>query len=220
VCAAYLAKAGKSVVVLERRGVLGGAAVTDVICEADPDGRLPVSLPRTVGQLPVQYRRDAVSQGAYVATDAAPLFPFGHGESYAAFTYDDFSVEPATIPTDGSTTAVVTVGNAAYRPGTAVVQLYAHRRGGSRVAPVRELVGFQRLDLAGGERATVEFELSTATLARHDAAGRLVVEPGEVDLAVGTSASELAFHEVVALTGEPFAPTQRNVVAATTVTDA
>jgi len=183
-------------------GQSGGDAIADILLGADPGGRLPVSLPRSVGQLPVAYRQDAVSTGDYVFSDGRSLFPFGHGESYADFEYSAAVVDPGRIPTSGEASVRVTVANVAGRPGTEVVQLYAQAPTDSVVRPVRELVGFQRLDLAAGERATVHFDLSAATLAGHDATGQLVVEPGPVDLVLGRSATDHRATRSLVLTGD------------------
>ncbi|MFD1643593.1 glycoside hydrolase family 3 N-terminal domain-containing protein [Halohasta litorea] len=199
-------------------GQAGGAGIADVLLGTDPGGRLPVSLPQTVGQLPVDYRHPPVSDGEYVFTDAEPLFPFGHGESYAAFSYGELSVSPSQLLTDGSLTASVPVENVDTRPGTEVVQLYAQHRGGRTVRPVRELVGFQRLELAAGERATVGFDLSTGTVATHDSAGNLVVEPGAIDLAVGRSSADFRARQTVELTGGSSSPERRPPIASSTVT--
>jgi beta-glucosidase len=171
-------------------GQSGGDAIADVLLGADPGGRLPVSLPRSVGQLPVEYRQDAVSTGDYVFSDGSPLFPFGHGVSYADFEYSAPVVDPGPVSTSGETSVSVTVTNVAGRSGTEVVQLYARAPSPGVSRPVRELVGFERLDLAAGERVTVHFDLSAATLAAPDADGRLVVEPGTVELTVGRSARD------------------------------
>jgi beta-glucosidase len=200
-------------------GQEGGAAIADVLLGTDPGGRLPVSLPRSVGQLPVQYRQDAVSQGGYVFTDGSPLFPFGHGESYATFEYGEFSVVADAVPTDGAVTASVTVTNTADRAGTEVVQLYASHSGGSFVRPERELIGFARLALDAGERALVTFDLSMATLAVHDD-GRLLVEPGVVTLTVGRNAEDTQGRETVALTGEATLLDRRPPLADVTVESA
>ena len=198
-------------------GQEGGAAIADVLLGTDPGGRLPVSLPRSVGQLPIHYRQDAVSRGEYVFTEGSPLFPFGHGESYAAFAYSGVGVEQDEMGTDGSLTATVTVENVADCAGSEVVQLYARHRGGSTVRPERELVGFERLDLDAGERATVTFELSSAALAVHDRDGRLVVEPGTVDLVVGRSATDSQGSAGVEIQGKPTRPDRRPHRAESTV---
>ena len=198
-------------------GQEGGPAIADALFGTDPGGRLPVSLPRAVGQLPIHYRQHAVSRGEYVFTEGSPLFPFGHGESYAAFAIEDLSVEPDPIPTDGRTTASVAVENVSDRPGTEVVQLYAGPFEAGGVRPERELVGFARADLAAGERATVRFDLPVATLARHDSSGERRVVPGELELAVGRSAGDVCGRHTLKLTGDPSVPDRYPAVARATV---
>jgi beta-glucosidase len=198
-------------------GQSGGDAIADVLLGADPGGRLPVSLPRSVGQLPVAYRQDAVSTGDYVFSDGSPLFPFGHGGSYADFAYSAPVVDPGRVSTSGETSVSVTVANVADRPGTEVVQLYAQPPSASVVRPFRELVGFERLDLAAGERATVHFDLSVATLAAHDATGQLVVEPGTVDLVVGRSTTDHRATRSLVVTGDRRSVERRRPLAATRV---
>mgnify|MGYP006277414173 CR=1 FL=1 len=200
-------------------GQQGGPAVADVLLGADPGGRLPVSLPRTAGQLPVHYRQPPVSRGEYVFTPETPLFPFGHGESYARFSYGTPAV-PESAPTDGTLTASVAVENVADRRGAEVVQLYARHRGGRSVRPDRELVGFRRIDLAAGERVEVDFELRTGALAACGAGDRSVVDPGRVDLEVGRSAGDCRGRESVDLVGDPYCPDTRPAVADTTVRSA
>ena len=199
-------------------GQEGGTAIADVLFGADPGGRLPVSLPRTAGQLPIHYRRDPVSRGDYVFTEGSPLFPFGHGESYARFAYGALSVAPAAIPTDGGTTVSVPVENVGARPGTEVVQLYAGGFEAAGVRPARELVGFARVDLQAGERATVAFDLPAATLSAHDGSGDRRVRPGGVELAVGRSADDVRGRCALELTGNARAPAEFAPVATSTVT--
>ncbi|WP_049986157.1 glycoside hydrolase family 3 C-terminal domain-containing protein [Halobellus rufus] len=198
-------------------GQEGGAAIADVLLGSDPGGRLPVSLPRSVGQLPVHYRQPPVSGDEYVFSRADPLFPFGHGESYAEFAYEDFDVDAASTTTDGTLRASVAVENVSSRDGTEVVQLYAGHRGGRSVRPSREIVGFGRVSIDAGDRVEIEFSLPAAALATYAPSDRLLVEPGSVDLAVGRSATDLREHETVELIGEPHAPTERPSVADTTV---
>ena len=194
-------------------GQEGGAAIADVILGTDPGGRLPVSVPRTVGQLPVEYRQDSVSRGEYVFTPGGPLFPFGHGQSYADFEYESLTVSASALAPESSITASVGVQNISDRKGTEVVQLYARHRGGHTVRPTRELVGFARVDLDADERATVSFELSAATLGAHDADGRFVLEPGRVELAVGRSVTDLRTRESIEVTGETTVLRRRSPLA-------
>jgi beta-glucosidase len=195
-------------------GQAGGDAIADVLLGADPGGRLPVSLPRAVGQLPVQYRRDAVSQGEYVDEAGTPLFPFGHGESYATFRYGDVRVADDQLPGDGETTLAVDVENVADRPGSDVVQLYASDEQADVVRPERELVGFKRVDVAAGEQATVEWTLPAAAVARPDADGNPVISPGPIDLLVGRSVVDIRTTASMTVT-ERASPDRRRYAAAT-----
>ncbi|MFD1599629.1 glycoside hydrolase family 3 N-terminal domain-containing protein [Halobellus rarus] len=201
-------------------GQEGGSAIADVLLGTDPGGRLPVSLPRSVGQLPSHYRQSPVSTGEYVFSRAEPLFPFGHGESYAEFVYDDFAVAPESAATDGTLTASLAVENVAPRSGTEVVQLYARHRGGRSVRPDRELVGFRRVSLGSHDRVQIDFTLPAAALATYGPADRLVVEPGTVELAVARSAVDLRGRGTVELVGDPHAPEDRPPVAETAVRSA
>jgi beta-glucosidase len=200
-------------------GQAGGRAIADVLLGADPGGRLPVSLPRSVGQLPVHYRQHAVGSGGYVFTEGSPLFPFGHGGSYAEFAYDDCSVAPGSIPTDGGTTVSVAVRNVADRSGTEVVQLYAEASGSGGVRPERELVGFARVALDAGQRATVRFDLVAATLSAHAGRRDRRVDPGRVDLAVGRSARDIRARQPLELTGDAVVPDRYPPVAEPTVVE-
>ena len=194
-------------------GQSGGHGIADVLLGTDPGGRLPVSLPRAVGQLPVYYWQDAVSTGDYVFADGTPLYPFGHGESYAAFEYGSLGGVPATVPTDGEVSVDVTVRNTAARAGREVVQLYACVPSASVVRPRRELIGFQHLALAAGDAARVTFDVPAATLARHDDSGQLVVEPGDCALRVGRSATDRQCGDTLTLSGRSTRPSARHLVA-------
>ncbi|MEF8780862.1 MAG: glycoside hydrolase family 3 N-terminal domain-containing protein [Haloferacaceae archaeon] len=189
-------------------GQEGGNAIADVLLGTDPGGRLPVSLPRAVGQLPVHYRQQEISRGEYVFVDGSPLFPFGHGESYAAFAFGDVSAEPAVVPTDRRSTVSVTVENVGDRRGIEVVQLYAGAFETGVVRPERQLVGFARVDLRAGGRAAVRFDLPAATLAVQDGRDRRVT-PGRLELAVGRSAGDVRGRHALELTGDPSVPDRR-----------
>jgi beta-glucosidase len=195
-------------------GQAGGDAIADVLLGTDPGGRLPVSLPRSVGQLPVQYRRDPVSDGEYVDESGAPLFPFGHGESYATFAYGDLRVEDTHLSGDGETTLAVDVENVADRPGSEVVQLYASDERADVVRPERELVGFERIDAAAGERVTVEWTLPAAAVAHPTVDGDPVVSPGRLDLLVGRSAADVRARATVTVTDRGHPDRRRYAAAA------
>jgi beta-glucosidase len=183
-------------------GQEGGHAVADVLFGAEPGGRLPVSIPRSVGQLPVHYARArGPVESDYVFDDGTPLYPFGHGESYAQVEYESLSLGSTTVAPGGTVTAAVTVRNTADVAGEEVVQVYASDREASVVRPVRELVGFRRLSLDAGARATVVFELAAEQFAFHDRGGDLVLEPGAVDVEAGRSAGDRRLTGTVTLVG-------------------
>jgi beta-glucosidase len=144
-------------------GSQGGAAVANLLFGAvSPGGKLPFSWPRTVGQIPTIYSHGRSHEPdnqarRYWDEASTPLFPFGHGLSYAKFSYTDLTVEPAAIPRAGTATVSVHVSNDSDREAAEVVQLYLHQRYGSAARPVRELKGFQRVTLAAGESRRVQF---------------------------------------------------------------
>ena len=189
-------------------GEEGGSAVADVLFgAADPGGRLPVSLPREVGQVPVYYNHKSGggrSQmlGDYSDLPVQPLFPFGHGLSYTRFEYGGLSVHPERTPPDRPVQVEVEVRNAGQRAGDEVVQLYVRDVVASVTRPVKQLVGFARVGLAPGETRWVRFTLHPSQLAFHDAALRLVVEPGEVRVLVGASSADVRAEASFAIEGE------------------
>lgn len=201
-------------------GEEGGMALADVLLgRADPGGRLPVSLPRSVGQVPVHYRHRAgggraAFHGAYTDSETTPLFPFGHGLSYAAFAYDEVVVESGT--TRDPIVVRTRVTNTASRAGSDVVQLYVRDLVASVARPVRELVGFARVTLGPGASCRVAFTVHPSRLAFHDAAMRLVVEPGDVEVALAASAARDHERRRVSLGGE-VAEWRRDAIVATRV---
>jgi len=170
----------------------GGTAVADVLFgEVNPGGKLPVTVPQTVGQIPVHYNRAPISNRDYVDAPVKPLFPFGHGLSYTRFEYSDLTIEPTQVPAAGIVRIGVVVKNVGDREGDEVVQLYVHDPVASRVRPMKELKGFKRLTLRPGEAKRVTFLLSTDQLAFYDHAMRLIVEPGTIEVMVGSSSEDI-----------------------------
>ncbi|MFC6823574.1 glycoside hydrolase family 3 N-terminal domain-containing protein [Halopelagius fulvigenes] len=204
-------------------GERGGEGVAAVLFgEHNPGGHLPVSVPRTVGQLPVHYSRKPNStneEHVYVGSD--PLYPFGHGLSYTDFEYDDFSLSSDELAPAGTITAAVTVENAGDRAGHDVVQLYVSAENPSQARPVQELVGFRRVSLEAGEARRVEFEVDASQLAYHDRDFDLRVEAGPYEFRVGHSASDIAASASFEVTGTKEVPqTGRTYFSETTVADA
>ena len=171
-------------------GEQGGAAIADVLFGvASPSGRLPISLPRSAGHVPIHHDHRAGggrSQifGDYVDAPASPLFFFGAGLSYTTFAYDALRVdEPAS--TESPWTVEVDVRNTGGRAGTEVVQLFVRDEIARVARPDRQLAGFARVDLEPGAAATVRFTVDPTVLAYYDEDMHLVIEPGDLRVTVG-----------------------------------
>jgi beta-glucosidase len=170
-------------------GEEGAGAVAGVLSgRVNPSGRLPVSLPRSAGAQPYSYLHPALGEGHEVTNlDTTPPAAFGFGLSYTTFTHEHLAV-PDQVPTDGSLPVSVRVTNTGPVAGDDVVQLYGRDVVGSVTRPVAQLLGYQRVHLAPGQSTTVRFRVPTARLAFSDRSLTRVVEPGEIELWVGTSA--------------------------------
>ena len=173
-------------------GTQGGTAVANLLFgDVSPGGKLPFSWPRTVGQVPMVYAHTRShepenQQRRYWDEQSTPLFPFGHGLSYARFEYSDLTVDRQAIAPDGTLSVSVTVTNNGSRDADEVVQLYIHQRHGSASRPVRELKGFQRISLPAGESRSMRFALGPAELRYWNAAVRdWVVDTSTFDVWVG-----------------------------------
>ncbi|MDX3246765.1 glycoside hydrolase family 3 N-terminal domain-containing protein [Streptomyces sp. ME18-1-4] len=184
-------------------GEEGGPAVAGVLSgRVNPSGRLPVSVPRVPGGQPWTYLQPPLGLAGEVSSlDPTPLYPFGHGRSYTAFAWEDFSGPDAEIPTDGSYDVSVTVRNTGERAGAEVVQLYLHDPVASVTRPDVRLIGYRRLELAAGESARVAFRFHADLSAFTDRAGKRVVEPGALELRLGASSAEVREVARLRLTG-------------------
>jgi beta-glucosidase len=172
-------------------GERGGVAAAEVLFgDVNPGGKLPITFPRSVGQLPAYYDHKPSRNRSYLFANSTPLFPFGHGLSYTTFRYGDLRVTPATIKAGESAKVSVTVSNTGTREGDEVVQMYIHQRVASITRPVIELRGFKRVTLKAGEKTTIELPLTADALSMLDAGMKRVVEPGMFDIMVGTSSAE------------------------------
>jgi beta-glucosidase len=200
-------------------GEQGGNALADVLLgEAEPTGRLAVTLPRSTGQVPLySSHRSGGSRSVfhddYTDCRHTPLFSFGHGLGYTTFGYSEIAVEAGD--TSSPVRVGVTVANTGNRDGEEVVQLYVSDLVASVARPESYLIGFTRLCLASGEATRVTFDVHPSRLAFYDEAMRFVLEPGLFRFAVGASSSDIRQQAVVAITG-PVAPyAQRSIVAVT-----
>jgi beta-glucosidase len=167
-------------------GQEGGTAVAEVLFgDVNPSGKLPVSFPRGVGQLPLFYNHKPTARRGYLFASTRPLFPFGHGLSYTTFSYSEPTVSPARVAPDGRAKVSVEVINTGKRAGDEVVQLYVRAEVSRATRPVMELKGFRRISLAPGERRTVTFELGPEQLSYYGPAMKRVVEPSRFRVMVG-----------------------------------
>ncbi|MEX1126792.1 MAG: glycoside hydrolase family 3 N-terminal domain-containing protein [Acidimicrobiia bacterium] len=178
-------------------GQEGAGAIVDVLTgEFNPGGKLPLSHPRTVGQIPVFYGHKVSGgrshwKGDYVDGPAGPLYPFGHGLSYTTFEISDVTATSGEVGWNDTVTVTARVKNAGHRDGDEVVQLYVRDPAASVTRPVLELKGFARVELTAGDSKLVTFCLPIGQIGFHDRALRYVVEPGRIDVFVGTSSVDL-----------------------------
>ena len=173
-------------------GQEGGTALAEVLFgDVNPGGKLPITFPREVGQLPVFYGRKPTSFRNYVDSTRQPLYAFGHGLSYTTFKLENLTVTPDKIGAAGRASVTVDVINTGSRKGDEVVQLYIRDRVSSVTRPVKELRGFERVTLAPGERRTLSFTLGPEALRFVDEHMNRVVEPGLFDVMVGTNSVSL-----------------------------
>jgi beta-glucosidase len=173
-------------------GQEGGTAMAEALFGlVNPGAKLPVSVVRNAGQIPLFYNRKPTSRRGYLFEDAGPLFPFGHGLSYTRFTVGAPVPERNEIRAGQGLFVSVDVANIGDRAGDEVVQLYIRRRSGSVTSPLLALKGFRRVTLQPGERQTLRFDLPGDAFALWNRAMREVVEPGAIDLLAGPSSAEL-----------------------------
>ncbi|MEJ7578766.1 MAG: glycoside hydrolase family 3 N-terminal domain-containing protein [Pyrinomonadaceae bacterium] len=178
-------------------GTEAGNAIADVLFgDINPGGKLPVTFPRHVGQIPLYYNHKSTGRppdaknkytSKYLDVDVTPLFPFGHGLSYTQFRLANLQLSAQRIRPDGRLTASVEVENTGRRAGDEVVQLYIRDVAASVTRPVRELKGFERISLRPGERRRVTFTLTPESLGFYDREMRFRVEPGAFKVFIGTS---------------------------------
>jgi beta-glucosidase len=169
-------------------GEQGGRAVAEVLFgDINPAGRLPVTFPKSVGQLPLYYNTLPFGSHRYIDMDREPLFPFGHGLSYTCFEYSNLQVCPSQIGPWGEVTVSVDIKNVGDRPGDEVVQVYLHDLYSSVIRSLKELCGFQRIHLKPGETQKVSFTVGPRHLRLLDRHMEWVVEPGEFEMMVGGS---------------------------------
>jgi beta-glucosidase len=198
-------------------GLEGASALADVIFgDVNPGGKLPVTLPRSVGQVPIFYNHKsgsgykqptptgftAILGEGYCNEDCHPLFPFGHGLSYTAFDFSELQLDPPTVDSAGAIEISCRVKNVGAASGGEVVQLYLHDVEARVTRPVMELAGFQRVDLAPGESRQVIFTVPMNLLGFYNHQMQFVVEPGKIEVMIGASSKDIRLAGSFEITGE------------------
>ncbi len=182
-------------------GTMGGPAIADVLFgDYNPSGKLPMTFPRSTGQIPLFYyqkntgrpRIDSVRYTSkYIDSPNTPLYPFGYGLSYSKFDYSDFAISSPSIGMNDTLTVSVKVKNSGKYDGAEVVQLYIRDLVGSVTRPVKELKGIRKIFLKVGEEATVKFKLTAHDLAFYTRNMEFKAEPGDFKVFVGSNSAEL-----------------------------
>ena len=176
-------------------GQEGGTAIADVLFgDYNPAGRLPVSVPANIGQLPVYYNKKPPMPHDYVEMSARPLYPFGYGLSYTTFKYDNLQIKK-----QGPTTFEVSlkVTNTGQYDGDEVVQLYLHDEFASTAQPLKQLKKFQRIFIPKGETRDITFTLEAEDLSIINADMKCVVEPGDFTIMIGSSSDNILLQETI-----------------------
>jgi beta-glucosidase len=175
-------------------GEKGGLAIADILLgNINPSGKLPITFPRSVGQIPFYYNRKPTAKHKYVDNPVInkPLFCFGHGLSYTKFEYSGMQISPTQIPRNGKTNIGITIKNVGKVEGTEVVQLYLRDLIGSVATPVLSLKGFSRITLNPGESGVVNFQIGAEELSLWNREMKRVVEPGEFSIMIGSSSEDI-----------------------------
>jgi beta-glucosidase len=181
-------------------GVEAGNAVADVLFgKVNPGGKLPVTFPRALGQVPIYYNHEPTGRPCDPGVkwnsryrdipSCDPQYPFGYGLSYTTFKVDNLSLDKSSVSRKGTVKVTFDVTNTGTRAGDDVAQLYIHDPVASISQPVRRLRGFQRVTLDPGKSQTVSFNLDASDFGFYDNGGKFVVEPGRIDVYAGDSST-------------------------------
>jgi beta-glucosidase len=172
-------------------GQEGGTAAAQVLFgDVNPGGKLPITFPHSVGDLPDYYNHKPSANRSYAFSTREPLFGFGYGLSYTTFKFENLRVEPQQIYSGGTAKVSVDITNTGSREGDEVPQMYIHQRIASVTRPVKELKGFDRIRLKSGERKTVEFTITPESLSMLNVDMHKVVEPGVFEIMVGPNSQQ------------------------------
>ncbi|MBX9688941.1 MAG: fibronectin type III-like domain-contianing protein, partial [Candidatus Obscuribacterales bacterium] len=182
-------------------GTMSGPALTDILFgDANPSGKISMSFPRNVGQVPIYYNHKNTGRppeasekyrSKYLDVSNDPLYPFGYGLSYTNFSYGPLKLSKRELSPGQTLTASISVGNSGDRDGAEIVQLYTQDLLGSISRPVKELKGFQKIFLKAGETKIVEFKISSEDLRFYNSDLKFVSEPGDFKVFVGSNSRDL-----------------------------
>jgi beta-glucosidase len=181
-------------------GEEGGNAIADILFgDRNPGGKLPISIPRSVGQIPIFYNAKPSGMRSnwyvdYVSEKVTPLYSFGHGLSYTQFEYTDLNIDKKHAKSGETVNISIKVKNVGAVAGDEVVQLYVRDEYASTPRPVKELKGYQRLTLDPGEERTIIFNLPVNQLAFYDESLKLTIESGKILVMVGSSSDDIRQH--------------------------
>jgi beta-glucosidase len=168
-----------------------GHAVAQVLFgDFSPGGKLPITIPRSVGHIPAYYNHKPSARRGYLFDDVSPLYPFGFGLSYTSFQVENVRLKNKRIKTTGATKLIVDVKNTGKVDGSEVVQMYVRDLVSSVTRPVKELKGFRKVFLRAGEKKTIEIEINPESLAFYNIDMKHVVEPGDFEIMIGTSSRD------------------------------
>ena len=203
-----LAESANAVLEAWLPGEEGGAAVADILFgDVNPGGKLPITFPRSVGQVPLFYNAKPAGTKShwyvdYVSEKVTSLYPFGHGLSYTSFEYSDLSIGQEQVTGGESVDISLTVENVGKVAGEETVQLYVHDEFASTPRPVKELKGYRRVLLQSGETKQITFHLPVDQLAFYDTDLNLVLEPGRIVVMVGSSSEDIRLTGEIEIVGK------------------
>jgi beta-glucosidase len=186
----------------------GANAIADVLFgDVNPGGKLPITFPRSVGQVPAFYGHKPSGGRShwkvdYVAASVKPLYPFGYGLSYTRFAYGNLRIAPANVQAGDEVTVQVDITNVGERQGDEVVQLYTHQEVPFVTRPVKELRAFKRVTLEPQQTRTVTFRIAVNQLGFYDRDYHFVIEPGTVEVMIGSSSQDIHCTGSFIITGE------------------
>lgn len=175
----------------------GHAIAGALFGDFSPSGKLPITIPRSVGQLPIFYNYKPSARRGYLFDEATPLYPFGFGLTYTTFAVDKVRLTKKKIKRNGVSSVMADIANTGSREGAEVIQMYIRDRVSSATRPVKELKGFSRVNLRPGESKTVELPITPDLLAFYDVNMKYTVEPGEFEIMIGTSSCDTDLHKVI-----------------------